>query len=66
MHLKTDNSEFKNEMSKIKNKINLVSESGGGSGKNNLNSGLKVIIKQEVEKKVNLLKDSFHYDFRQT
>lgn len=52
---KVDLTEFKNEVQKIKNTIQLVAESGGGGGsKSSLNAGLKVLIRQETEKKADL------------
>ena len=50
---KIDSTEFKNEVQKMKNTMQLMQESGGNGGnKNSINSGLKVLIRQETEKKV--------------
>ncbi|CDW71551.1 UNKNOWN [Stylonychia lemnae] len=72
MQNKVESNEFKNEVQKLKNTMQLMQESGGNGGnKNSINSGLKVLIRQETEKKADLeyveelLKTKANQDFVQ-
>ncbi len=57
LHLKADVNEMKNEVSKLRSIVAQVGEGGGGgaTAKNMINSGLKVLIRQETDKKVSAL-----------